>query len=65
MDLSEAGQISASAQPNTEVSLSLRLPTGEAPGETVQVHNIEDKYVNVVTNQHKCHKWEGDYPGCV
>ena len=45
MDLSEAGQISASAQPNTEVSLSLRLPTGEAPGETVQVHNIEDKYV--------------------
>jgi len=34
MDLSEAGQISA--QPNTEVSLSLRLPTGEAPGETVQ-----------------------------
>ena len=36
MDLSEAaGQISA--QPNTEVSLSLRLPTGEAPGEIAQV----------------------------
>ena len=59
MDLSEAGQ--TSAQPNTEVSLSLRLPTGEAPGETVQVNYIEDKYVYVITNQNKFLKWEGDY----